>query len=417
MQFRSSERIANGPHLETKGSSGLAPELSPLNGPGGGGPRGESGGAAPPLGARNEERGVALSTVARRHNREKQRTIEQIDEKESSHEAKANEQAAEPQKLPKRRENQPEEPPDAPNARRLAHLMGCNSPLAAWKGPKGIAFRPQQAHTDMPIQIPCGRCMGCRVAKKQEWAIRATHEAQMHEKTCFITLTYSDQALPADLSLNVKHWQLFAKKLRNRLGPFRFLACGEYGDKTLRPHYHAILYGVDFAEDREPWKERGEHQTWRSPLLEALWTDADGQSRGFHEIGTMTYQSAAYVANYVTKKKTGDQAVTYERTDIYTGETWTVQPEFAVMSRRPGLGKEWFSKYWRDVYPSDEVVLGGKRFRPPKYYDGLIQNQDEKLWAKLRQKRQENVSARSYKQNVARDAIATAKAKLSDRKL
>lgn len=362
----------------------------------------------PPLGARNEERGLALSSVAWGHKRKRVSIVEEIDEKGRSDATKTNEQACQQEKLPERLENQPKEPPDAPYEGRLADLVGCNSPLAAWKGPDGVAFNPRDGWVDQPLELPCGRCMGCRVAKKQEWALRAMHEAQTAEGvTAFVTLTYSDEYLPEDMSLEVKDWQNFAKKLRKRVGPFRFLACGEYGD-NLRPHFHALIYGVDFTEDRWCHQVRGQHKVYRSDLLEHCWP------KGFSEIGDVSWSSAAYVANYVTKKMGGDLAEEhYRRVDPLTGETWSVRPEFAVMSRRPGLGKEWFSRYWRDVYPRDEVWMNGKRYRPPKYYDGLLQKMDEKLWRSTLAKRRDQVSERSYKERVANETIKRSRMELT----
>lgn len=261
--------------------------------------------------------------------------------------------------------------------------MACTSPLKAYKAPGGgIVFSSKHGYYDRMIQLQCGACLSCRIARSRDWAVRAMHEAQMAGvKNCFITLTYDEANLPEDRGLDVEEWKRFAKRMRKNLGPFRYLHCGEYGDENLRPHYHACIFGQDFSEDREKWKVRKGHQTWTSPTLEKLWP------YGFSEIGSLTYDSAAYVARYVVKKATGkkgEEAV--ERVDAETGEVWTVNPEYATMSRNKGLGETWFQKYWRDVYPDDFVIANGKKARPPKYYDKQLEKLDKEMYLEIKKK-------------------------------
>lgn len=191
------------------------------------------------------------------------------------------------------------------------------------------------------------------------------HEASLYEENCFITLTYDDEHLPRDGSLDVSHFQKFMKRLRKRFADdrIRFFHCGEYGDTSARPHYHACLFGFDFR-DKRVWSVRGDHIVWRSETLEETW------QQGLSEIGTLTFESAAYVARYVTKKVTGPLADEhYERVNPLTGELVRVAPEYATMSRRPGIGRGWIEKYHEDVYPWDEVVVNGHPSKPPRYYD------------------------------------------------
>lgn len=214
------------------------------------------------------------------------------------------------------------------------------------------------------------------------------HEAQMHQKNCFITLTYNDDALPANMSLDVEEWKKFAKRLRRAKGAFRFLHCGEYGE-FLRPHYHACLFGLDFVEDRVFWKETNGKRLFISKELEEIW------GNGFCTIGNVEYSSAAYVASYVVKKITGEAAeAAYERVSEETGEVWSVKPEYATMSRgskkgeNGGLGATWFAKYHADVYPDDFVVTdAGDKMRPPKYYDKMLEKMDKRMFEEMKQKR------------------------------
>ena len=131
--------------------------------------------------------------------------------------------------------------------------MPCFCPLEGWRskdrsstGKRKIVFNPRDALRDMPVTVPCGQCIGCRLERSRQWAVRCIHEASLHEDNCFITLTYDDAHLPTDLSLNVSHFQKFMKRLRKRFGEgIRFFHCGEYGENFGRPHYHACLFTSD----------------------------------------------------------------------------------------------------------------------------------------------------------------------------
>lgn len=202
------------------------------------------------------------------------------------------------------------------------------------------------------------------------WAARCVHEAQLHERNSFITLTYSDEWLPRrPTTLVPEHLQKFLKRLRHKTGPFRFYGCGEYGDLHWRPHYHALLFGVDFP-DRELYTVRRGVRVYTSELLSRTW------GMGFCTVGEVTFESAAYCARYVMKKVGGDQApYYYSEIDPYTGELVPIEPEFSRMSLKPGIGAEWFKKYQADVFPDDFVVLKGKRMRVPDYYDKLFEQE------------------------------------------
>lgn len=225
-----------------------------------------------------------------------------------------------------------------------------------------------------PENIPCGQCVGCRMTKADEWATRLWHENQTHDASTFVTLTFSDEHLPADGSIRVRDIQLFIKRLRKHLGHgrVRYFACGEYGDDNLRPHYHAILYGFDF-EDRYPWrKSQSGHVCYRSPTLERLWPF------GHCEIGTVTRESLGYVARYVLKKVTGQPAADhYKRVNQVTGEIHQVQPEFITMSTRPGIGAAWYTRFKGDAFPSDFVIVDGEKKPIPRYYDKKLKAEFE----------------------------------------
>ncbi len=261
--------------------------------------------------------------------------------------------------------------------------MTCIRPLRGFRAPGGqLKFTRNGAWVDRPVSVSCGQCTGCRLERSKQWALRCIHEAKFHERNSFITLTYDNEHVPKDGSVDVSHWQKFAKRLRKRVGPFRFLHCGEYGEKSFRPHYHACIFGLDFVEDQVLFKQEEGHAIFTSALLTEVW------GQGFTTHGALNFQSAAYVARYVMKKMTGSSAADeYRRIDSETGEEFFVRPPYVTMSRRPGIAKAWFDKYHQEVYPDDFVVEGGRKNRPPKFYDRLLEAQDPKAFAKVRASR------------------------------
>lgn len=241
-------------------------------------------------------------------------------------------------------------------------------------------YRPVlvRIHDGAKKPMPCGRCVGCDLERSRQWAVRCVHEAQMHEDNCFVTLTYDSLNLPPGGSLDRSAFPLFMKRLRKHVAPqkVRYFHAGEYGDHTGRPHYHACLFGVDFS-DKYHWTTRGEFPVWRSETLERLWPL--GQS----EIGSVTFESAAYVARYILKKIRGrsdaDLAAyeaAYASVDPDTGELFYKEPEYATMSRRPGIGKRWLESFLDDVYTHDSLVVRGEEMRPPRYYDKVLAELD-----------------------------------------
>jgi len=185
----------------------------------------------------------------------------------------------------------------------------------------------------------------------------------MHKLNCFITLTYDNEHLPADYSVSKREWQLFMKRVRKSHGAgIRFYACGEYGDQHYRPHYHALLFGLDFA-DKVLWKRINDERLYVSNALSVLWPF--GQA----SLGDVTFKSAGYCTRYIMKKMTGDKADEhYWRINPLTGELVRQATEFALQSRMPGLGDAWFQKYKNDVFPSDHVIIDGQPKPVPTYY-------------------------------------------------
>ncbi|QGH72127.1 MAG: replication associated protein [Microviridae sp. ctjWc39] len=226
------------------------------------------------------------------------------------------------------------------------------------------------------LSLPCGRCMGCRLERSRQWAVRIMHEAQLYEDNCFITLTFDEDNLKKmcpNGSLDRKHMQNFLKRLRQKFGDrkIRTFYCGEYGDDLGRPHYHACLFNLDFT-DKLFWKSVNGCRYYTSKSLRDVWTF------GHSVVGDLTFDSAAYVARYCTKKVTGDKALIE---DHYKGRL----PEFCQASLKPGIGSGWLDRFGAsDVFPLDEVVVRGVRCKPPRYYDKRLERDDPIAFEKLK---------------------------------
>lgn len=293
--------------------------------------------------------------------------------------------------------------------------MACYSPLRGyWDGEGGkVAFSPSPS-SKRRLELPCGRCIGCRLERTRQWGVRIAHEAQLHDFSVFVTLTYDDEHLPSDLSVSKRELQLFVKRLRQRVAPlrFRFFGVGEYGSQTWRPHYHVILFGIHFSDQIRLRDTASGHSLYRSPLLEEVWP------YGLSSFGSVSFDSARYVAGYCVKKVSGAKAEGhYRRVDPRTGEVLELAPEFALMSRRPGIGAGWFDKFSTDVYPSDQVVLQGVVGKPPRYYDRRAQDRMPEEFEKVRAKRVENAAERFEEGSPARLKVreTVAKARVSQK--
>lgn len=220
--------------------------------------------------------------------------------------------------------------------------------------------KPKYLHdsTWKAIYLPCGQCYACRIARSRDWATRCVLEARAFgDKNSFITLTYSPEFMPSDMSLHKEDFQKFMKRLRKYSGEkIRYYMCGEYGELHGRPHFHACLFGYK-PSDLYIYSVHDGINLYRSPFLEKCWPF------GFVTVGEVTYESAAYVARYVLKKKTGLIAESH-----YNGRL----PEYTNMSLKPGIGQTYFEKYSEEIYNRDFVVIrDGIKAKVPRYFDSI----------------------------------------------
>ncbi len=288
--------------------------------------------------------------------------------------------------------------------------MPCFKPLTAYyskyinvSGKRSMVFSKHESLTGIPISLPCGQCIGCRLEYSRQWAMRCLHE-EMSWKTnsSFITLTYDNDHLPSKFLVGnslsgeplyggvlvKKHFQDFMKRLRKKFSDvkIRFYHCGEYGSKFSRPHYHAIIFNFDFP-DKEIFRESEGRQLFISKDLSSLWPF------GFSTIGNVTFDSIAYVARYVTKKINGSlsenhyKRLVVDENGVLLDEIH-LPKEYSTMSNRPGIGLEYYKRYKSEIYPSDFIILqNGRRMRPPKYYDLKFEIEDPVSFSKIKHKR------------------------------
>lgn len=237
--------------------------------------------------------------------------------------------------------------------------------------------------------LPCGQCVGCRIQYSREWANRCMMELKYHDSAYFVTLTYDDLHVPrsyytdektgevfTSLTLVKRDFQLFMKRLRKKFSDdhIRFFMSGEYGTNSFRPHYHAILFGLHL-DDLSLYKKSPQgFSYYNSPSLQACWCDSDGQPIGFAVVAEVTWETCAYTARYVMKKLTGKEA------EFYTN--FNIQPEFTLMSRKPGIARQYYDDH-PDIYRKEFINVstekGGISFRPPRYFDKLydLEHPDE----------------------------------------
>ena len=307
--------------------------------------------------------------------------------------------------------------------------MTCYYPLRAWHsnqvnpgtGKRNMVFRVEHAlHPDNPIELPCGQCIGCRLERSRQWAMRCDDEASLYNDNCFITLTYDRDNLPTDWSLNKTHFQKFMKRLRAKFVPknpyhpdlapkcreyfafkhnIRFYMCGEYGSRENelktnpediymqhknvgRPHYHALLFNFDFNDKCNPRKTDSGATVYESPTLTKIW------GMGKAEVGNCTFESAAYVARYITKKINGPEADDhYTRIDLIDNTENLLHPEYTNCSTNPGIGKRWWKQYKSDLR-KDFVTHRGIKMRPPEYYDKLLEEDDPEKFKIIKRNRE-----------------------------
>lgn len=249
---------------------------------------------------------------------------------------------------------------------------------------------PDEMDSFTDIVVPCGKCIGCRLDYSRRWADRMMLELETAGKGLFCTLTYNDDSIPCAFdpdtgeflghTVSKRDCQLFMKNLRRDFEPIRirFYLSSEYGPLNHRPHYHCILFGIGLED--LPGKEFRKvnslgQKFYRSPEIEKAWP------HGFVLVSEVSWSTCSYVARYVLKKAVSDDL---------SGEELGVDPEFSLMSRRPGIGSEYLEMH-PDVFDYQIISLpgrdGAKKIYLPKYYLRKLKLQDPDKFDKIKQER------------------------------
>lgn len=268
--------------------------------------------------------------------------------------------------------------------------MPCFLPLKGYRWDDGvIRFRRPPSGDASLIEVGCSQCIGCRMDRAQQWAARCVHENQVHgEVGQFLTLTFDDDHVPADYSLDHSIFQRFMKRVRKDAGPgLRFFMCGEYGEKLLRPHFHALFFNYAY-EDLVPCEETEYGMLYQSAHLLSHWR------QGNCLVGALTLRSASYVARYNLKT-----VKSWNNPDLL-GRT----PEYIRMSTRPGIGREWWNRYRKLTH--DYVVVDGVKLKTPKYYDKLMEDEFPEELRELKYRRAEALKSDTYRRLMIREEAA-----------
>lgn len=283
--------------------------------------------------------------------------------------------------------------------------MPCERTITAYQPARGGPVRfnqPRDGRAYNKIELPCGHCILCRLEHARQWAVRITHEAQLHLQSSFVTLTYDDAHLPAHNSLHYPDLQKFWKRLRKTHAPIRYYAVGEYGDITNRPHYHACIFGHAFIKNRVILKTEP-YLLWTNQELTETW------GLGHVSVGALTFQTAQYTASYVTKKLNAKRQ--YVRIDETTGELVPLVQPRAFMSLKPAIGRDWLDEHGEHTYDHDHVVINGRPQKPPKYYDRWLEQTNTTHFKKVKEKRRSKATKLTEDQTRARARNAHARAK------
>ena len=257
-------------------------------------------------------------------------------------------------------------------------------------------------------EIPCGKCIGCRLDASRQWANRCLLELGYHEQSWFVTLTYDDahvprtfypdpdtgEAMPA-LTLRKRDVQLFLKRLRRHTDQkIRFFCAGEYGSKTYRPHYHLIIFGLKLDDIVQVSRSKLGYNYYNSKIIQdawSIWQQPHGSldkgsytPLGMTVVAPVSWETCAYTARY-TSKKNGTQGKEYF-------DRMNLEPPFLLMSRKPGIGAPYFEDHpelFDSAFINVSTPKGGKKFTPPKYFMSLLERENPVYAEALKSRRKE----------------------------
>lgn len=254
------------------------------------------------------------------------------------------------------------------------------------------------------IEVPCQKCIGCRLDYSRQWADRCMLEAKQYPKNnnWMVTLTYDPEHItmrpganretgelelvgtlvPEDLTKFMKDLRRYYKYHHNHEN-IRFYACGEYGPQTYRPHYHLIIFNMPLRQEELKYffSNKEGDKIYLCEKIEKIW------GKGQITVGEVTWNSAAYVARYVMKKQKGKGSKRYY-------QLLNIEPEFVRMSRKPGIAYKYFEENKEKIYEADEIIINNKKgeakiIKPCKYYDRLYDLDSPEAMKAIKERRKE----------------------------
>lgn len=263
------------------------------------------------------------------------------------------------------------------------------------------SFIPSDPDNWNEIMVPCGQCVGCRLDYSREWAARILMECKEYKNNWFLTITYDPEHVPfghtinketgeliENMTLVPKDLQDFLKRLRRsweydyRHKGIRFFACGEYGEKYGRPHYHLCVMNLPIPDEELEFmftNHEGD-QIFNCEKIRKIW------GKGLISVGQVTFNSAAYVARYIMKKQKGPDADWYYQSQ---GKA----KEFTRMSLKPGIGAKYYETNKERIYQYDNITLPKGRssitVKPPAYFDKLYDLDEPENLTRIKQARRE----------------------------
>lgn len=265
----------------------------------------------------------------------------------------------------------------------LSALRSTKINPATGKKPVILSSNPKEGYTDQKLDLPCGKCLHCRINRTREWAIRASHEAALYpaDQNHFVLLTYNDENLPADGGLNKIHVKKFLDRLRadaawKGIKSPRTFGCGEYGSKTSRPHYHINIFGLPL-DDRVYLKNLKQNKLYTSQYLTKKW------QLGAVTLSPFSHLTAQYTAKYIIKALWAEDS----QVGGEEGEARQQLPPEAriATSTHPGLGAQFLDRYAESIVSLGACEIDGAMAPIPSYYKKLLQKNHPNLYKKLLQ--------------------------------
>lgn len=230
---------------------------------------------------------------------------------------------------------------------------------------------------DLFYTLPCGKCPDCLINYSKEWSVRIMNEASYYKDNCFITLTYAN----APEYVSKRDFQLFMKRLRKKVGKVRFFACGEYGAKRKRPHYHCIIFGWKPEDLEYFFTDKSGEPIYKSKIVSSLW------NAGFVTVGEVTQRTSLYCAKYLQKLQSDARYV-----------------PFTLMSLKPGIGYKFADSLTQKQFDNDKIYINAKMYKLPRYYLKIAEKKGFNL--KI------NKNNRKIKSSLIREELINDKIKL-----